>query len=331
MRGRPDNQLVSTRRSKSFYPVDNPELQRRMAEAIPRGFYIHLLQQDLEHVVPYTMGRDDGPRARVVSDDAQRATTLINNALSDRRGHAWLDDSVRTFINKTAQNLVLSGPVTYEIDYLFAADSELSGPPAEFSLDMIQPGTFAYRGHQPIQHVLSTLGTQIDDNGLTFVELDPERLVTFTLDTELERAARGAVAFLRGADEEKAVEFQLAERSMRMTTPYLFSEHMKEKAELFALATEPIGWNTRELFKQNHLEPYDLWRSLRFLEFKVRVRDRILKQLNDTIRMVGLKMNFAASLALDGVASISDVEAAKADLASGRRGIGDLSMFAVTN
>jgi hypothetical protein len=325
-------ELIGTRRSKSFYPVDSPQLQDRMARAIPRGYYTHLLEQDLDHVVPYTMGRGDGPTAVAVGDDTEhRAALLISNALSARQSHAWLDDSIRTFINRTAQILVLYGPATYEIDYLSRPDAESDQPPEAFGLDLIPLGTLAHRGKQPIQYVLPTLGTLKDKSGLTYVELDPTTLVTFNLAPESDRDVRKVVSFLTLANTEQEGTYALATQAMRGPSPYRFSEHLKEKADLFARATEPIGWNVRELFTTNHLEPYDLWRSLRFLEFKVRLREAILAQLNQALDVIGKTMGFAVTIELRGLASLADVEAAQLDLASGRRGIGELKRFAVEN
>jgi len=40
--------------------------------------------QDLDFVIPYTIGRIGGPQARVTGPDADRAAPLIERALSGR-------------------------------------------------------------------------------------------------------------------------------------------------------------------------------------------------------------------------------------------------------
>jgi hypothetical protein len=116
---------------------------------------------------------------------------------------------------------------------------------------------------------------------------------------------------------------------MRGTTPYNFSRHQQEQGELFATVTEPIGWNIRRLFKDNHLEPYDVWRDLRFLEFKIRFRDLIINRLNQALRQVGERLGFEATVELSGLRTLAEVEEAKDDLRTGRRGLNDLAKFVV--
>ena len=137
------------------------------------------------------------------------------------------------------------------------------------------------------------------------------------------------VTFLRCANLQQGADAALVEQSMREATPYDFSAHQREKGELFASVTAPVGWNVRDLFKEDHLEPYNVWRQLRFLEFKVRVRDRVMMQLNTTVRDVGEQLGFEATIELSGLPTIADVEAAKDALRTGRRGLGDLSLSAL--
>src|SRR6266536_3130605 len=75
--------------------------------------------------------------------------------------------------------------------------------------------------------------------------------------------------------------------------------------------TEPIGWNVRELFQDNHLAPYDVWRQLRFLEFKIRLRDLIMNRLNTTLAEVGSQLDFQAAIELSGLPTLQDVDNAK--------------------
>ncbi len=111
------------------------------------------------------------------------------------------------------------------------------------------------------------------------------------------------------------------EQSTRGGTPYSFSEHQRERGELFATVTEPVGWNVRELFQDNHLAPYDVWRQLRFLEFKVRIRDLIIERLDTTLSEVGDHLGFQATIELSGLLTLQDVGGATTDLRNGHRGM----------
>ena len=119
------------------------------------------------------------------------------------------------------------------------------------------------------------------------------------------------------------------ERSVTGRSPYKFAKHQRERSELFAEVTQPVGWNVRGLFKEGHLEPYDVWRQIRFLEFKVRVRNSIMDRLNAALAQAGLRIGFEASIELGGLPTLQEVANAKEDLRLGRRGLSDLAVFAI--
>jgi hypothetical protein len=292
------------------------------------GSYTFLLYQDLDFVIPYAIGRGSEPEAHVTGPDADIAAPLIERALADRDWPPPLSDSVRTFVSSTAQHIVIGGPVTYEIDYLYPADLA-SSRPVEFRLELVPPGTLAYHGKQPIQYIPAAFGGPRDKTGMTYTGLDPATLVTFRLEPAEEATVQKIVSFLRAASRLQAAEMPLMEQSMRGDTPYSFAEHQHIRGELFARITEPIGWNARGLFQDNHLAPYDVWRQLRFLEFKIRLRNLIMNQLNVALSEVGSQLGFQAAIELSGLPTLQDASAAKDDLQSGRRSLGDLATFAI--
>ncbi len=59
-RPQPADGLRSTRKSRTFYPVD-PALQERMRASSFEGSYTFMLHQDLDFVIPYIMGRGGEP------------------------------------------------------------------------------------------------------------------------------------------------------------------------------------------------------------------------------------------------------------------------------
>jgi hypothetical protein len=299
-----------------------------MRATSPEGFYIFMLHEDLDHVVPYTIGRQGGQQARVIGPDADKARPVIERALSDQEWTRSLSDTVRKFVSSTAQNVVISGPVTYEIDYLYPL-ADASAPPAEFRLELVSPGTLDHHGRQPVQYIPDAYGGPKDKTGLTYTDLDPATLVTFRLPPAEEAAVGKVVSFLRAASSLQGAETPLIEQSARGGTAYSFAEHQRQRAELFAKVTEPVGWNARELFQDNFLAPYGVWRQLRFLEFKIKLRNLIMERLNQTLAGVGSKMGFQAAIELTGLPTLQDVEDAKRDLQTGRRSLTDLVRFTI--
>lgn len=320
--------LEGTRRSHAFYPVHDPVLAARMHALSFQGYYTYLLHQDLNAVIPYDLGRGDGPSARVIGPDSYRVRPLIEDAISNRDHVRSLIDSLRHFVRSTAQDLVIAGPVTYEIDYLHPAGAA-SERPTSFRLEIVAPGTMAEYQGRPIQYVPAAFGGPQDETGLHFVELDPATLVTFRLDPDLEEPVRKMIAFLRAANGQQSAEATLMEQSVTGRSPYNFAKHQRERSELFAEVTQPVGWNVRGLFKEGHLEPYDVWRQIRFLEFKVRVRDLIMDRLNAALAEIGQRIGFEVSIELSGLLTLQDVESAKEELRLGRRGLSDFAVFAI--
>jgi hypothetical protein len=294
------------------------------------GLYAYLLRQDLNSVIPDEFGRDTNSAANVIGPDSARVTPLITSALRQRQSHSSISDAIRGFVNAMAQHLVLSGPATYEIVYCYPnAQVGVTMMPSTFRLESIAPGTFSKHGDTPIQYVLEADGNHWDKaTGLKYIELDPETLVTFRLDRPIETAVRKLVDFLREAALHKNHQATFTGQSMADSTPHNFSKNPIEWSDQLATHTEPIGWNVRGLSKDNHLEPYEVWRQLRFLEFKVRVRDQIIQGVNAMLTDVGHHMSFEATVEIHGLPTLRDIEEAKDDLRTGRRGLRDLAKFA---
>jgi hypothetical protein len=193
----------------------------------------------------------------------------------------------------------------------------------------VSPGTLDHHGRQPVQYIPDAYGGPKDKTGLTYTDLDPATLVTFRLPPAEEAAVGKVVSFLRAASSLQGAETPLIEQSARGGTAYSFAEHQRQRAELFAKVTEPVGWNARELFQDNFLAPYGVWRQLRFLEFKIKLRNLIMERLNQTLAGVGSKMGFQAAIELTGLPTLQDVEDAKRDLQTGRRSLTDLVRFTI--
>jgi hypothetical protein len=331
-RRQPADDLRSTRKSRTFYAAVDPALQQRVQALSYEGYYTFLLYRDLDQVIPFPIGRSSSPPARIAGPDADQAAPLIEQALSGQDWPPSLSESIRRFVNSTAQHLVISGPVTYEIDYLYSAQGT-SDTPAGFRLELVTPGTMSYHQDQPIQYVPAAHGGRQDKTGLTYVELDPATLITFRLDPADEAPVRKMMRFLRAANALQGAGASLLERAARGRTTYSFAEHQRKQAELFAEATRHIGWtpgwSTGGLFQHNHLPPYDVWRQLRFLEFKIRTRNVITGRLNAALANIGSRLGFQATIELTGLPTLQDVDNARDDLQSGHRSLSDLATFAV--
>ena len=325
--------LRSTRKSHSFYVdlVDEPALSARLEKACSaNGFYEGMLVQDLDHIIPYDFGRDGQGAARVVGTDDDTVVAMIADALPSRYGRSRsLAEQIREFVSRVAQQLVGCGPVMCEIDYLYQPEGPDDARPTSVRLEIITAGSFDRLNGRAIQYVPSGAATRSTKDGLGFVELDESRLVELRLDRTTEHRVARVMSFLTTASQEQHREFGLLQTATGDEGGYDVTAHHTATGELLAKATEPIGWDARGLYGNAWLDPYRAWRRLRFLEFRVKVRDTVLRQLNAALVDIGAVLGFQAQIELSGLPTPADVAQAKSDLESGNKLLSELVEFAM--
>jgi hypothetical protein len=69
--------------------------------------------------------------------------------------------------------------------------------------------------------------------------------------------------------------------------------------------------------------------QLRFLEFKIKIRNLIMEHLNETLAKIGSMVGFQAAIELTGLPTLQDVEDAKSDLQAGQQSMTDLVRFTI--
>ena len=284
-----DDHLRSTRRSHTYYPMDDAGAHREDAGRPSRRGVLHVPPlPGLGSRLPVSLRPDlsscPGPRTRCRTSHAAHRIGPLGTVLL-RPSTTGSGSSSAPPPSTSCSGVPARTRSTTSIRQIYSDDQ-----PAAFGLELIRPGTLGALDGAPIQYVLPTISETRGSTGLSYVTLDPSTLVVFTLPPDLVAPVRTLIEFLMTANREQGKEFELTRQSMTETTPYNFSAHLREKGRLFAEVTQPIGWNVRDLFKDDQLEPFSVWRQIRFLEFKVMVRDSIIEQLNTAIAQVGKRM-----------------------------------------
>lgn len=249
----------------------------------------------------------------------------------DHEGNAYarLDDSVRNFANQAASVAVLCGKAMYELAYEYELPRVQDDKPIGFRLLSLTPGTVGRIRGQLVQFVpAGTLNAHQSWRG-AYLPLGKAEIVAFRIPSPLRKAARRLVSFLRVADTQENYQLQLDQMASGGALPYNFGMHQEIRSELFARASRNVGWSARGLFRENHLETFDIWRQITFLEFKVRMRDEIVQNLNELLERVGQVMNFQATIEVTNVPSLGDVEALRAGLESGTLGLSKIARDSV--
>jgi hypothetical protein len=328
-----DRPVSRTRSSREYYVdgLGEPALRKRVVEACAdHDYFTSMLREDAGFVLPYGATGDDGFTAGLAPVHDDRVAELVANALApEDRGHGWLPSALRDFVNRAAQLLVTCGPLTYEVDLLSFADADPSDSPFAFELHLVQPGTLDLKRGRPIQYVPRSLAQATSPDGLGYVHLDPDLLVTIRLDERTEGEVTRAVRFLQAASDQQRAEFALVEQSMQRQTPYQPMVHADKTGDMIAAATRPIGWTVRGLYTKHRLDPYVAWRNLRFLAFKIRLRDTALGGVNQALALAGAHVGFNARVEVSGVPTLADVEVAIEELESGRRSLTELIRMSI--
>ena len=103
----------------------------------------------------------------------------------------------------------------------------------------------------------------------------------------------------------------------RKRAPFDTNVDIRAHRVAVANAFNELGWDASGLIDEDMLEYYVLHRRLRFERFKVELREHLLDTLNESLARAGDEIGSSGRLTLEGVPSLSDVDAAESHLAAG--------------
>lgn len=326
-----DDSLISTRKSRFFFPAGDGLLEERVRNASFDGFYTSVLYEDLGRIMPFEFGRSADCRALVVGSDSDRAWPIIERGISQTNTRT-LSDALEEFVDLTARKMIFAGSVTYEVTYFYVAENQgerLTSRPVAFSLDIIDPSVYSTLNGMPIQYVPATMrDSVVDPSGLRYISLEKADLVTFQLGAQMAQSVASTVGFLKAVNNDNGSGSRFFDGSRGTVNGYDFKEHQRRRAALFMNSTQVVGYNFRGLFEDQCLAPYSVWRQLRFLKFLVDLRDSILGQLDVALANIAKRIGFDARIETVGLVTRQDIDAAFGSLELGRLSLNDLMMFA---
>ena len=285
------------------------------------GMYGRMLAEDLSHLFPYDSGPTDGFTA-VLDPSSEDVEELILDALPTYHGPArTLHDGLREFGQLAAQEL-LDGPVVLEIDIY----TDESGDAKAFRLDFIPNPTYWESFGRPRQWVPAPAGGK-RRGGLHYRELDASRVVKFDLGRRTRRDIRRALKALSLADSLQSAAFGMV-TSTGSAEGFDFETQRSLVAAETRKRTHAIGWDGRGLYTEGMLEPYPVWRRLRFARFQGVVRAVVVEGIQEAIDRAGKTLGFQARIVLDGLLSDTDLDEAERALQDGSRSLVDLTRLA---
>lgn len=287
----------------------------------PDGLNVHMLCEDVGlYLLPISRRRDGGITIRLEpnNDVVER---LVVSAFSDRNYRDELTEVVSDWMGGAARDLIRYGVAPYELARVVEDDSgeeEVVG----VRVMGLEPSEVSQDGTRLIQRTLRR-----DDAGRPLAGQIEERvipaefIVLCRLPAELERARARSIAALQTLDSMRTSELML-EGLKGGGPPIDFGEIRRAETEAVAAATRPIGWNARDPRPYNgfHLT----YRQLQFERFLCELRDVLVGFAQEVITKAGRMLNFEASLVVEGLPTVEDIERAESELAEGKRPFVDI-------
>jgi hypothetical protein len=326
-----DNATADGRTSRWYYTGEvRDRALRRLTRPAPaaNSSYGRMFLEDASSLLPYGNGRNEGFTATINGSDTTRTVPLITQALPSEFGSQSLQHRLRDFFSSAADLILAYGQAHYELVYVHRGAEEAAGPPDAFRIELIPPGTVHSRRGQLVQYVPPHAAQKHTRKGVGIIPLDPETTIEFRLASDLAKQVRHVLQVLEVASAHVLAQARMLGDPTSGELRIDIAERRRQADRILARATAPIGWDGRGLFRSGQLEPYMVWRQLKFLGFKIQLRETILDRLNAAITTVGHKLNFTARIELGGVPTLDDVRKYQQDLTDGHQNLSDLLRWA---
>jgi hypothetical protein len=326
-----DSAATSSRRSRWYYTGHVRDRALRKLTRLNRAAdssYGRMFLEDASSLLPYGNGRDEGFTATITGSDTTRTIPLITEALPSRFGSQALPSRLRDFFSNTADLMLTYGEAHYELVYLRQCAAGAGGPPSSFLFELIPPGSVHRRRGQLVQHVPPRAAQKHTRKGAGIIPLQSDAVIEFRLSADLARQVLRTLQVLEVGSGQTLAFVPMVSDPTSGELPIGFKERRRQADQILARATALTGWDGRGLFRGEQLDPYVVWRQLKFLAFKIQLRQTILDQLNTAITAAGGQLDFTAGIKIDGVPDLVDVRRRQQDLERGHQSLLDLLNWA---
>ncbi len=318
MKRRNDPNVIRTQTSVSFFPDGTGTGYRRRLDPAQYAYelYPRMLIEDLHNGIMPIGGRSRKKNFKVsVTPSNREVEILISKALSEGEYYRDLSGSVCAFVSDCAVQVLLFGSAVYEI---VSVSEKVDGKEVEvgFELSLVPGKTVIQKGRSLVQILPADLAKKLGKTEQ--IDLNPEKIISFNIPPEY----RGkndtmfeALAVLSSPLIPPFVVNDMAKESSR--TPYNATSHILSHNLAVARATRLVGWNARQLFQKDPLEYYLIRRRLRFEEFKIKLRERIIDDLDRGIERSCRRLGHEARIRVEGLPTIRDLQIANEHLQKG--------------
>jgi len=268
------------------------------------SLYTHMLVEDLHLGIMPIGGKSENADFTVRLEPASIETeAMVSISLPSHFGREIdLTRAVCHFMDEAANILAYFGKAYYEIVYYYSDESRSRIEGFEFESIMKQC-VFSPFGI-PIQIVPLRVMQERKDITGPIVLLPRKELMVLSFPKELGGVAghRRLLSQLQWLSGSTVPAFAMEDMArQKKTQGYDFSVYKRNQNAFLARITRRLGWTARQLFNEESLEFYQIYRILEFEKSKALLRLHILNQLNRSLHIVGKRMGFKAKIILEGI------------------------------
>lgn len=282
----------------------------------PVGSYAQMLIDDISTgILPY--GSREEKYTSLTPSDA-KYERILAYALSQHSYYRQLDlvGESRSFIELVAGTVARFGNCVCEVVEL-KDPATADGKTVAFRLPKLNPLTVRKQGKLWKQFVPQ------ENENLLELTLPLERLIVFDLPQQHRAYWQKMIESLKLLDLSfPDLTDRDSSRSPRNAFDYKAHHELLDQAIL--RITRDIGWDMRRNTPDGITEYYWLHRRLRFVKFRIELRDHIIDTLNVGLKTMRSLLGTESLIELQNLPTIVDVEQAEEDLRSGTRSVKEI-------
>jgi hypothetical protein len=253
-----------------------------------KGELFMFLRDMHQGIMPYSRVRDDSYSAKL-SPNNPDLEQVITQALSERGTRHQLREGVEDFIRRATQSLFFYTETFYELSCERDAEGNITKIELYFQ---IIPWSAAKHGRIKA--------------GIHRVPKEKILHIAFPKELGGKRGLRKILKRLASISNTVIPDFQMEAMGKNENSGFNLERYTKGKYIEIAQRTRRLGWNQRRTQDNEILEYYMVHRHLRFADSQARLREHILKKVNQALN--GAVINAEVEIIVENLLSIEDVK-----------------------
>jgi len=299
-------QKPNTRKSVRYF-LNKKDSERDLYSSL----YSFSLIQDIHlNVMPIGGRSENNNFAISIDPPSKEIEELIRLGLCAHRGESWnLSKVVCKFIDEAVHMLAYHGKVYYEIIYFYTDESKKNIK--SFMIESIPNNNVKDLFGFCWQYVPKNIIEPEEKILKRFIWLPKKDLLVLSTPKAIGgiKKYKKLLKELQWLSKCTIPEFVKEDMSVQQEIKgYDFSTYRENQEIFLAKITRHLGWTARGNFSKRSFEFYQIYRYLKFERTKAILREYVLSTLNESLKIIGNKMEFKARIKVEGILSHEDYD-----------------------